>query len=178
MFVHIPVFGKVQLYFISAINALLEESNMNYLGVTYSIGAKPELDPGFIPFGVWMDAYLKDAKKPIAIAIERDRGQVSVRKTFIHGTPDMAKADYRYVERLVKFLLWSIGGFKVYVCGCDHIAKQLQADYSENGKRAFDYDFFHKLYEVNLEIIDLPLDKCPAPNESTQPLGGRLPHWL
>ena len=24
---------------------------MNYLGVTYSIGAKPELDPGFIPFG-------------------------------------------------------------------------------------------------------------------------------
>ena len=90
---------------------------MNYLGVTYSIGAKPELDPGFIPFGVWMDAYLKDAKKPIAIAIERDRGQVSVRKTFIHGTPDMAKADYRYVERLVKFLLWSIGGFKVYVCG-------------------------------------------------------------
>ena len=88
---------------------------MNYLGVTYSIGAKPELDPGFIPFGVWMDAYLKDAKKPIAIAIERDRGQVSVRKTFIHGTPDMAKADYRYVERLVKFLLWSIGGFKVYV---------------------------------------------------------------
>ena len=55
MFVHIPVFGKVQLYFISAINALLEESNMNYLGVTYSIGAKPELDPGFIPFGVWID---------------------------------------------------------------------------------------------------------------------------
>ena len=147
---------------------------MNYLGVTYSIGAKPELDPGFIPFGVWMDAYLKDAKKPIAIAIERDRGQVSVRKTFIHGTPDMAKADYRYVERLVKFLLWSIGGFKVYVCGCDHIAKQLQADYSENGKRAFDYDFFHKLYEVNLEIIGLPLDKCPAPNESTQPLGGHM----
>ena len=147
---------------------------MNYLGVTYSIGAKPELDPGFIPFGVWMDAYLKDAKKPIAIAIERDRGQVSVRKTFIHGTPDMAKADYRYVERLVKFLLWSIGGFKVYVCGCDHIAKQLQADYSKNGKRAFDYDFFHKLYEVNLEIIDLPLDKCPAPNESTQPLGGHM----
>ena len=33
---------------------------MNYLGVTYSIGAKPELDPGFIPFGVWMDAYLKE----------------------------------------------------------------------------------------------------------------------
>ena len=99
---------------------------MNYLGVTYSIGAKPELDPGFIPFGVWMDAYLKDAKQPIAIAIERDRGQVSVRHTFIHGTPDMAKADYRYVERMVKFLLWSIGGFRVSVCGCSELAQRLK----------------------------------------------------
>ena len=74
---------------------------MNYLGVTYSIGAKPELDPGFIPFGVWMDAYLKDAKKPIAIAVERDKGRVSVHHTCIHGTPEMAEADYRYVERYV-----------------------------------------------------------------------------
>ena len=147
---------------------------MNYLGVNYSIKATPELDPGFIPFGVWMDAYLKDAKKPIAIAIERDRGQVSVRKTFIHGTPEMAQADYRYVERLVKFLLWSIGGFKVYVCGCSCIAKRLQADYSATGCRAFDFDFFHKLYEVDLEIIDLPLEQCPAANESTQPLGGHM----
>ena len=147
---------------------------MHYLGVNYSIGAKPELDPGFIPFGVWMDAYLKDAKQPIAIAIERDRGQISVRKTFIHGTPEMAAADYRYVERLVKFLLWSIGGFKVYVCGCDDIAKKLQADYSEHGKRAFDYDFFHKLYERNLEIISLPLDQCPAAHETTRPLGGHM----
>ena len=56
---------------------------MNYLGVNYSMEAKPELDPGFIPFGVWMDAYLKDAKQPIAIAIERDRGQVSVRRRII-----------------------------------------------------------------------------------------------
>ena len=147
---------------------------MNYLGVNYSIKATPELDPGFIPFGVWMDAYLKDAKKPIAIAIERDRGQVSVRKTFIHGTPEMAQADYRYVERLVKFLLWSIGGFKVYVCGCSCIAKRLKADYSATGCRAFDFDFFHKLYEVDLEIIDLPLEQCPAANESTQPLGGHM----
>ena len=147
---------------------------MNYLGVNYSIKATPELDPGFIPFGVWMDAYLKDAKKPIAIAIERDRGQVSVRKAFIHGTPEMAQADYRYVERLVKFLLWSIGGFKVYVCGCSCIAKRLQADYSATGCRAFDFDFFHKLYEVDLEIIDLPLEQCPAANESTQPLGGHM----
>ena len=147
---------------------------MRYLGIEYNTRHTPKLDPGFIPFGVWMDAYLKNAKKPIAIAVERDKGQVSVRHTFIHGTPEMAQADYRYVERMVKFLLWSIGGFKVYICGAPEIARQMKLDYSVNGKRAFDFDFFHKLYEVDLEIIDLPLEDCPAANESSQPLGGHM----
>ena len=147
---------------------------MLYLGIDVPMKHVPRLDPGFVPFGVWMDAYLEGAKQPIAIAVERDQGRVSVRRTFIHGTPEMAQADYRYVERMVKFLLWSIGGFKVSICGCSPIAKELQRDYSLTGKRAFDFDFFHKLYEVDLEIIDLPLEACPAPNEISQPLGGHL----
>ena len=80
---------------------------MQYLGINYEMKHAPKLDPTFIPFGV---CYLKEAKQPIAIAVERDNGRVSVHKTFIHGTAEMAAADYRYVERNVKFLLWSIGG--------------------------------------------------------------------
>ncbi|MBE6947655.1 MAG: ROK family protein [Ruminococcaceae bacterium] len=147
---------------------------MEYLGVKFEMNNTPVLDPGFIPFGVWMDAYLKGAKTPIAIAVERQEGQISVRHTFIHGTEEMAAADYRYVERYVKFLLWSIGGFKVYVCGCSHIAKQLQQAYSLKGARAFDYDFFQKLYEKELTVIDLPLEACPAANEAPRPMGGHL----
>ncbi len=145
---------------------------MQYLGVTYSMKNIPELDPGFIPFGVWAEAYRADAKQPIAIAVERDKGNISVRKTFIHGTAAMKDADYRYVERYVKFLLWSIGGFKVYVCGCSNLAKRLQDAYSVSGERAFDYDFFQKLYERPLEIIDLPLEACPEANEAPRPIGG------
>ena len=147
---------------------------MEYLGVSYNLKHVPALDPEFIPFGVWTDAYLKGAKHPIAIAVERDQGHVSVRHTFIHGTPDMAEADYRYVERYVKFLLWSIGGFKVSVCGCSEITKQLQEAYTADGVRFFDYDFFQKLYERKLEILDLPLSACPAPNESPRPIGGHM----
>ena len=147
---------------------------MKYLGVEFEIKNTPVLDPEFIPFGVWMDAYLKEAKTPIAIAVERQEGQISVRRTFIHGTAEMADADYRYVERYMKFLLWSIGGFKVYICGCSEIAKKLQAAYSINGERAFDHDFFQKLYEKELTIVDLPLDACPAANEAPKPLGGHL----
>ena len=111
---------------------------MQYLGIEYQMKHPPKLDPTFIPFGVWREAYLKDAKMPISIAVERDRGRVSVHHTFIHGTPDMAETDYRYVERYVKFLLWSIGGFKVSVCGCPELAKKLQEAYTPAGERQFD----------------------------------------
>ena len=147
---------------------------MQYLGIEYQMKHAPKLDPTFIPFGVWRAAYLKDAKQPIAIAVERDRGRVSVHKTFIHGTPEMAEADYLYVERYVKFLLWSIGGFRVSICGCSELAKKLQEAYQPGGERAFDYTFVNQLYEENLEILDLPLEACPAPNESAEPMGGNM----
>ena len=147
---------------------------MQYLGISYEIKHAPKLDPGFIPFGIWSDAYRAGATQPISIAVERNDGSISVRHTAIYGTAEMAKADYRYVERFMKFLLWSIGGFRVYVCGCDHITKQLKAAYSVDGERAFDFDFFQKLYERPLEVVALPLADCPAPNETPKPIGGHL----
>ncbi len=147
---------------------------MQYLGVNYEMKHAPKLDPTFIPFGVWREAYLKGATKPLAIAVERDKGQISVHRTHIHGTPEMAEADYRYVERYVKFLLWSTGGFRVSICGCSELAQRLKAAYQPDGERAFDFTFVGQLYERDLEILDLPLDQCPAPNEAAQPIGGYM----
>ena len=147
---------------------------MQYLGVEYQMKHAPKLDPTFIPFGVWREAYLKDAKQPIAIAVERDKGRISVHHTCIHGTEAMAEADYRYVERYVKFLLWSIGGFRVYICGCSQIAQRLQKAYTAEGERHFDHTFFFQLYERELEILDLPLEECPAAYEVAETMGGYM----
>ncbi len=147
---------------------------MKYLGISYEIKHKPLLDPDFIPFGIWAESYRKGASVPVDIAVERDHGHISVRRTYIHGTPDMAEADYRYIERYMKFLLWSIGGFRIYVCGCSTIAQRLQKAYCYEGERAFDCDFFFRLYERELEVIDLPLEQCPAANEAPRPIGGHL----
>ena len=144
----------------------------HYLGINFSMPHVPTLDPEFIPFGVWCEAYLKNATCPIAIAVERQDGQIHVHRTHIYATAEMAQADFRYVERLVKFLLWSVGGFRIYVCGCSEIAQQLQAAYTPQGDRAFDFDFFQKLYEQKPQVIDLPLENCPASNETPRPIGG------
>ncbi len=147
---------------------------MEYLGVSFDLAHPPKLDPGFIPFGVWREAYLKNAKKPIAIGVERNNGLISVHHTYIHGTEEMQAADYRYVERYVKFLLWCIGGFRIYICGCSDIAKKLQAAYTEDGERSFDRTFFFQVYERELEIVDLPLEDCPTPHEQTVSMGGNM----
>ena len=147
---------------------------MQYLGIEYQMNHAPKLDPTFIPFGVWREAYLKGATKPLAIALEREKGRVSVHKTFIHGTPEMAEADYRYVERYVKFLLWSTGGFKVSICGCSELAQRLQKAYTAGGERDFDHTFFYQLYEQELVIEDLSLEECPEANEQAVPMGGNM----
>ena len=147
---------------------------MQYLGIEYQMKHPPKLDPNFIPFGVWREAYLKDAKQPIAIAVERNQGRISVHHTRIHGTAEMAEADYRYVERYVKFLLWSIGGFKVYICGCSELAQRLQKAYTPEGERHFDYTFVQQLYERDLEILDVALEACPAANEVPESMGGHM----
>ncbi len=147
---------------------------MQYLGIEYQANHLSELDPGFIPFGVWSRAYLENAAQPIAIAIERNDAQVSVHRTFIYGTAEMQEADRRYVERYVKFLLWSIGGWRIYICGCSALAEELKQIYSPDGARSFDCTFVRQLYERELEIVDLPLDKCPAECGQVLSIGGHL----
>ena len=147
---------------------------MNYLGIDYSVRNLPALDPDFIPFGVWIDAYEKGAAKPLTIAIERDRGQISVRHTKIHGTPEMAEADYRFVERYIKFLLWSIGGFRIWICGDSALAQRLQKAYTLQGERKFDVQFMQDVYEVPFEVIDCRPEDCPKANEASVSIGGHM----
>ena len=147
---------------------------MNYLGIEYSVHNLPELDRAFIPFGAWIDAYEKGAEKPLTIAVERDKGKISVHHTKIHGTAELAEADYRFVERYVKFLLWSIGGFRIYICGDSAVAQRLKAAYTLEGERKFDVQFMQDVYEVPFEVIDCALEDCPASNEAAVSIGGHM----
>lgn len=145
---------------------------MQYLGVSYEIKNQPVLDPGYVPFGVWAQAYAKGATVPVTIAVEREKGLVTRRETKIYGTEAMEEADYRYLERYVKFLLWSVGGFRVYVSGADKLALRLKEAYTPEGARAFDVQFMEDVYEKTMEII--PCEACPEANEAAVPIGGHM----
>ena len=110
---------------------------MNYLDIAYSVKNTPKLEQEFIPFGVWRKAFLDGAAVPFSVAVEREDGKMTVLHTFLRGA-EFAEANYRYAERTVKFLLWSVGGFRVYLNGDDAVIARLQKAYTPEGDRAFD----------------------------------------
>ena len=144
---------------------------MQYLGIEYSIKNLPALDADFIPFGVWAKAYLKEAARPFKIAVERENGLVSVFGTKLRGA-EFAEANARFVERFVKMLLWSVGGWKVSLCGDDAIAKRMQNEYRAGGKREFDVGFMQDVYERPFEIVISDETRFPAACEQTRRVGG------
>ena len=144
---------------------------MQYLGIEYSIKNLPALDADFIPFGVWAKAYLKEAARPFKIAVERENGLVSVFETKLRGA-EFAEANARFVERFVKMLLWSVGGWKVSLCGDDAIAKRMQNEYRAGGKREFDVGFMQDVYERPFEIVISDEAHFPAAHEQTRKAGG------
>ena len=144
---------------------------MQYLGIEYSIKNLPALDADFIPFGVWAKAYLKEAARPFKIAVERENGLTSVFETKLRGS-EFAEANYRYAERFVKMLLWSVGGWKVSLCGDEAIAKRMQEEYRAGGKWEFDVGFMQDVYERPFEIVISDEARFPAACEQTRRVGG------
>lgn len=145
---------------------------MNYLGIEVPVANTPELDPGFIPLGKFFDAFLKDARRPLSLAVERAGGEVAVYNTFIHGTPDMAEADRYYVDRLVKMLLWMKGGFKVYVSGSEAMYESVRDAYRPGGTREFDADFMSNVYERPFEVV--LCDAVPTEYSNPQAVGRHM----
>lgn len=82
----------------------------------------------------------------------------------------------RFCERVVKFLLWSGGGYEIHVAGPEALYQRLAADYSKTGARAFDVQFMFESYGHYMTVRrDDPADLPPAkftPQTADQHLRG------
>lgn len=145
---------------------------MEHLGIEIEVRNFPELDQGFIPLYQFNRAFLKDAKQPIGIAVERANGEVAAVETYIHGSDKLHEADCYYIDRLVKTLLWMKGGFRIYVRGDEGIYRHLKEAYAAGGSREFDWDFMAGIFERPFEVIFT--DKLPENKDNPKAIGGHL----
>jgi predicted NBD/HSP70 family sugar kinase len=146
--------------------------------IDVSLKRKPVLDPEFVSAKLWNREYVKSVKadgrgERLVIALERGNGTVSTLQVqvFPHEG-EFAALNIKYIERLVKYLLWMKGGWKITIAGNPAIAEAIRNIYSANGERAFDYLFMgEKIYGKKMEIISCVLDQAPEAHEMDVAIG-------
>jgi len=141
----------------------------------------PPLDPDFRPAVLANHAFQKEAAAsnvsvPLVLGLARANGELSRFETYVlpSGHP-RAAANLMYVERLVKFLLWQRGGWRVYVGGPREIGEYIAACYAPAGVRQFDYHFMGEdVYEQTFTVTICNAAEVPPANESGRALGRHL----
>jgi predicted NBD/HSP70 family sugar kinase len=102
------------------------------------------LDPAFRPAVLATRAFRalvagSGHSVPVGLAIEQADGSVfRFDLELLPETHPLAAANARYLERFVKFLLWSRGGWRIHVAGPPALARSLAAHYAETPSGRFD----------------------------------------
>ena len=141
---------------------------MEYLGIPFSVKNVPCLQPDFLPFAPWRTAYLSQARQPFRIAVEGS-GTVVYETRIRGGSP----ADLRYLERTVKLLLWSVGGWRVTLQGDEVLISRLRESFSPHGSRAFDVAMMETVYGRPF-CVEAAGERFPEPQPAARPIGGHL----
>jgi predicted NBD/HSP70 family sugar kinase len=139
----------------------------------------PVLDPQFRPAALAVRAFARavrqsGAPQPVRLALEQTDGSVHHFRTEIFSAAtNHSEANYQHLERLLKFLLWSRGGWRIHFDGPTELASRLRAHYREDAPGKFDSEIVgERMFEHPLEIVctrDLPPERA-----ITRPLGRHL----
>jgi predicted NBD/HSP70 family sugar kinase len=141
----------------------------------------PPLDPEHRP--AWLgnrnfEAAAKKSRKAVKMvfAVEAAAGAVTRFETVAFPPGHLLAAEtLAYAERIVKFLLWSRGGWKVSVAGPREVAAHLRSVYGPGGARVFDADFMAKVYEKPAFVVEhCAASKLPKEKDGAMPVGGHL----
>jgi len=162
-----------------------QEPDMDQLALQLDREATPKLtpvlDPEFRPAALWTRAFHAQVAAAgggvkIGVALGRPDGTVFRHDTAILPWSDATAAvNTRYVERLVKFLLWQKGGSRVWISGCPQLAAALAADYAPKGKRTFDADLMgNRVFGETFRVTACTPAELPAAKDPTVAIGG---HW-
>lgn len=112
---------------------------------------------------------------PLILALQRGGRAVSVfRARCFEESAPAAALNLPFAERLLKFLLWQRGGWRLTIAGPRSIGEHLKKVYSASGERSFDVEFMCRVYERPWTVDITDVDKVPDPYEGTVKLGGHL----
>ena len=137
-----------------------------------------QLDLDFTPLSLVCREMRENTKadgQDIVIAVQRNKGYVSTYRTRIYKDNTGHDTDnFRFVERIVKSLLWVAGGYKIIIAGSELMGEKIKEAYTYGGLRDFDVRFMERVYEQKFKVEICSLDNAPADKSSASPVGRHL----
>jgi predicted NBD/HSP70 family sugar kinase len=159
----------------------MDNESLRKLGNLAKAKFAAPLDASFRPAVLANRAYRELVKESgqgvkLVIGLERTDGTRSVYETQVfpagHANAGMNNA---YVERIVKFLLWQKGGWKVTIGGPAEVGEYIKKIYSPDGVRAFDVEFMGvTVSERPFEVVVTDAASVPPAKETSMPIGRHL----
>jgi predicted NBD/HSP70 family sugar kinase len=139
----------------------------------------PVLDPAFRPAVLANHTYRElvrasGAPVPVGLALEQSNGNTSVYRTkILPESHPQAAGNFIYLERTVRLLLWSRGGFRLHFQGPASLAAKLAAYYRETPTGRFDSNLVaERMFDHPLEIVHTT--QLPQEQRTAAALGRHL----
>ncbi|MBM4063039.1 MAG: ROK family protein [Planctomycetes bacterium] len=139
----------------------------------------PVLDPGFRPAGLAARAFRELCRGtpgavPVRLALVRADGSVfRFDAAVLPAGHPRAAANLRYLERTLKFLLWSRGGHRIHFDGPAPLAQGLAAHYRDTSVGRFDSETVgERMFDHPITVV--PTRDLPPERSIARPLGRHL----
>ncbi len=134
----------------------------------------PVLDPGFRPAVLARRAFARDASVPVHLALEQADGSVFHARMDVlpEAHPNREFNDF-FVERWVKYLLWTWGGWRIWIDGPAGVATALERHFREDPTGRFDSEIIGgRIYDHPITVV--ATSDLPPARATTTPLGRHL----
>lgn len=139
----------------------------------------PALDPAFRPAVLAVrafDALVAATPDPVTVRLALEQADGSTFRFDTRVLPaahPRAAANATHLERFVKFLLWSRGGWRLFVDGPPALVAGLAAHYRDTATGRFDASLVgEQMFDHPLEVVHTR--DLPAERSETRPLGRHL----
>jgi predicted NBD/HSP70 family sugar kinase len=101
----------------------------------------------------------------LAIAWERENGYVARYDLPLPSRAEDSAEVAQLAERVVKFLLWANGGWRLMLAGPRKLCQSIKQQYAKTGARAFDAQFMADVYGRPMAVEFRKLVEMPQPYE-------------
>jgi len=136
---------------------------------------KPILDSEFVPAVFWnreFEQEAADSSESVVFGLFRDDKVVA--KRTVKVLPDIDRS-FVYVERMLKALLWAVGGNRVLFSGPEALFERVKAHYSDTEIGRFDSEIIgEKIFDRELRFELEDANAIPEPKQDSAPLGRHL----